>query len=318
MATRAVEEAVSPGALRLESRPWPVRALRGFLWFAWHKPLGLLGVVIIFLMVSFAVAAALDLPARASHVRGGPLGFVYPYDYQVLRDRQQGPSARHLMGTDNLGRDTFSRVVYGAKVSVVIGFAAVAIAQGLAAAIGIVSGYYGGRFDVIFQRVVDIWQALPGLVALIFIVSVLGNSMVVLTLALGSLSAAAASRVIRGAVLALKESPYIDAARVIGASDLRILVLHILPNVFHLVIINASIGIGAAILAESSLAFLGFGLPPPYPTWGRMLNSAREFLTSNPMLAIWPGVALTLTVFAFNVLGDALRDVLDPRLRSSR
>jgi peptide/nickel transport system permease protein len=318
MATHALEEALPAGALPFETRPWPVRAARGLLWFARRKPLGFLGLLIILTMLLFAAAAALDIPARYSQVRGGNVGFLYPYDYQVLRDRQQGVSLKHLMGTDNLGRDTFSRIVYGAKVSVFIGFSAVAISQALAAIVGTISGYYGGRFDVLFQRVVDTWQALPGLVALIFIVSVLGNNLVVITVAIGALGAAGASRIIRGAVISIKQNAYIEAARVVGATDLRILIFHILPNVFHLIIIGASIGIGGAILAESALAFLGFGLPPPYPSWGRMLNVAREFLTSNPMMAIWPGLALTVTVFAFNVLGDALRDVLDPRLRGSR
>jgi len=318
MATRVLEEALPAGALPLEGGPWPLRAFKGLLTFARRKPLGFLGLLIIMAMLLFAAAAALDVPARYSQVRGGNVGFLYPYDYQVLRDRQQGVSLKHLMGTDNLGRDTFSRIVYGAKVSVFIGFSAVAISQALAAVMGIVSGYYGGRFDVLFQRVVDTWQALPGLVALIFIVSVLGNNLVVITVAIGALGAAGASRIIRGAVISIKQNAYIEAARVIGASDLRILLFHVLPNVFHLIIIGASIGIGGAILAESALAFLGFGLPPPYPSWGRMLNVAREFLTSNPMMAIWPGLALTVTVFAFNVFGDALRDVLDPRLRGSR
>ncbi len=308
MASELVEVLDLARAPSVRDRPLPFRVLTGIRQFVVRKPLGALGGFIILMMVS---AAALTFLGLADNITG------YRYDHQVLSDRLQGASWEHKLGTDQLGRDMFSRLFYGSKVSITIGFLAVAISQSIAATVGIVSGYYGGKFDFIFQRVVDIWQALPGLVALIFLISVFGVSQLILVLAIGVLAAPGASRVIRGATLGIRNNQYIEAATVLGASDFRIIMRHILPNVMHIIIIGASVSIGAAVLVESTLAFLGFGLPPPFPTWGRMLNNAREY-TTHPMLAIWPGLALTITVFAFNVFGDALRDVWDPRLRGSR
>ncbi len=268
--------------------------------FIRRKPLGAFGAVVVFLMVFVAVLA----PVLATH----------DYDRQVLGDRLESPSSRHWMGTDNLGRDIFSRVVYGARVSIRVGFGAVAIATTLAILIGVTSGYYGGKLDLALQRLTDIWMALPGLVALIFLVTVFGQSLNILTVLLGVLGAGGASRVIRGTVIVVSQSPYVESARVIGASNLRIMTFHVLPNVLHVIVVGMTVSVGTFILAEASLAFLGFGVPPPFPTWGSMLNVSREFLDF-PWLALFPGLALTLTVFAFNVLGDALRDTLDPRMR---
>lgn len=305
----ASEVALPIGETPLTREPSPMaRRLRSIGQFIVRKPLGAFGAFIIVIMIS---AAALTYMGLADNITG------YRYDDQVLRDRFQGPSRSHIMGTDHLGRDMFSRIFYGSRVSITIGFAAVAISQTTAAIIGIVSGYYGGRFDFLFQRVVDTWQALPGLITLIFLISVFGANQLVIIVAIGLLGAPASSRVIRGTVISVRQNQYVEAAVMIGATDRRILMRHILPNVVHIIIISASVGIGGAILVESALAFLGFGLPPPYPTWGRMLNVSREFVT-HPWLAIWPGLALTVTVFAFNVFGDALRDVWDPRLRGSR
>lgn len=270
--------------------------------FARRKPLGAFGAAVVGIMLFVAIFA--------------PLVATHDYDHQVLRERLQGPSVEHWMGTDNLGRDIFSRVVYGARVSIRVGFGAVFIATSLAALIGTTSGYYGGKLDLLLQRVMDIWMALPGLVALIFLVTVFGQSLNILTILLGVLGAGGASRVIRGAVIVVKQSPYVESARVVGASDLRIMLLHVLPNVLHVVVVGMTVSVGAFILAEASLAFLGFGVPPPFPTWGSMLNVSREYLDF-PWLALFPGLALTLTVFAFNVLGDALRDTLDPRMRGT-
>ncbi len=309
MATNvAGDTLILPEITARREAPVPLRWIAGFGHFASRKPLGALGAVIIFLMVSMA---ALTFIGLADNITG------YRYDDQVLGDRLQGASTHHVLGTDNLGRDTFSRIFYGSKVSITIGFLAVLISQSIAVVTGVVSGYYGGRTDFITQRFVDILQALPGLIALIFLYSLFGSGMAVLIPAIGILGAPGASRVVRGTVISVRQNQYVEAAVMLGASDRRILFKHILPNITHVVIIGASIGIGGAILVESTLAFLGFGLPPPFPTWGRMLNNSREF-TTYPMLAIWPGLALTMTVFAFNMLGDALRDVWDPRLRGSR
>jgi peptide/nickel transport system permease protein len=280
----------------------PLGAAQAVARFVRRKPLGAAGGAIVLLMILVAIFA----PAIAP----------YEYDYQRLGERLRDPSAQHLMGTDNLGRDIFSRVVYGARISITIGFIAVTIQTCLVTVLGVISGYYGRWLDLLFQRFIDIWIAMPGLLALIFFISVFGPSMATVTVLLGVLGAAGGSRVVRGAVIAVRAQPYIEAARVIGASDRRVMLVHVLPNVLHVVVIGSTVAIGAFILAEASLAFLGFGVPPPYPTWGQMLNVSREYLYF-PWLAVWPGLALTATVFGFNVFGDALRDVLDPRLRRS-
>jgi peptide/nickel transport system permease protein len=248
----------------------------------------------------------------------------YWYDDQSWGEAMQGPSLRHLFGTDDLGRDMLSRVIYGARVSVVIGFSAVAISVVLATFIGIVSGYYGGWFDTLFQRLVDIWMSFPALVLLIVIVSTFSRGgdfwhrVMAIIIVMGIIMAAGSSRVIRGAAIAIKHNQYVEAARCIGASDVRILAQHVLPNVFAVVIILATVQLGAAILAESSISFLGWGVPPPFPSWGQMLsNKGILFMRAHPWIALWPGLAIALAVYGFNMLGDALRDVLDPRLRGT-
>ena len=240
----------------------------------------------------------------------------YQYDETIPGARMKAPGAQFWMGTDNLGRDVYSRVVYGAAVSVTVGFGAVLLANVLATAIGITSGYFGGAYDICVQRVVDAWQSFPFLVVILSLMAVLGPGLLNLVLALGVLGAAAASRVIRGTTISVMQNTYVEAARALGAGHLRIMLRYILPNVAATVIILATIGLGAAILAESALSFLGFGVPPPYPSWGAMLSgSGRSFMYRAPWMAIWPGAAISLAVFGFNMLGDALRDVLDPRLR---
>ena len=276
--------------------------------FARRKPIGAFSAVIICAMSVIALVAVLDLVKAATG---------YDFDQQVLRDRLQMPTAGHWLGTDNLGRDLLTRVLYGARVSITIGFSAVLISETLGLTVGMTSGFLGGRFDTLVQRVVDVWQAMPGLLMLIFLIAVFGRSIPIMVGVIGVLGAARASRLMRGATIAVRNEQYIDAARALGAGNARIILRHILPNIFHVLLISISVSIGSAILVESTLSFLGLGLPPPYPTWGRMLNDSRGFL-SYPWLAVVPGIAITLTVFAFNMLGDALRDVLDPRLRGSR
>ncbi|MGH2610323.1 MAG: ABC transporter permease, partial [Tepidiformaceae bacterium] len=243
--------------------------------------------------------------------------------------------AEHWMGTDQFGRDVYSRIVYGARTSIVIGFLVVFVSAIFAALIGTVSGYFGGWFDMIAQRIVDIGIALPGLIFIILVVTTLtqfppqafsdllgldpsGEVVVRIAVSLGILVALGSSRVIRGAAISAKQNVYVEAARVVGARDTRIIARHIFPNVFAIVLVGASIQIGGAILTESALSFLGYGVQPPTPSWGRMLNEAREALVRYPHLAIFPGLAIFLAVFSFNMFGDALRDVLDPRLRGSR
>jgi peptide/nickel transport system permease protein len=186
----------------------------------------------------------------------------------------------------------------------------------LAAAVGISSGYFRGRYDVVVQRIVDAWQSFPFLIIILSLLAVLGPGMLNVILSLSILVAAAASRVIRSATLTVVEHPYIEAARATGCGHLRIIVRHILPNVLATIVVVATIGLGGVILAEAALSFLGYGVPPPHPSWGSMLSgSGRTYMYTAPWIAIWPGVAISLVVFGFNMFGDALRDVLDPRLR---
>jgi peptide/nickel transport system permease protein len=245
-----------------------------------------------------------------------------PYSYEEgnLDDRMAGPSAQHPLGTDKVGRDIFSRLMYGARQSVLLAVGAVMLSQGLAALVGMTSGYFGGWFDLIAQRLIDMWVALPGLLFLIFVIGTIGGSTPVVLVALGLLLFAGSSRVLRGATLSLKGLPYVDAARGVGASDARVILRHILPNVLPLIVVQATLQMGAAILIESSLSFLGFGVPPPNPTWGRMLADARNDLTSPGgfNLAVWPGLAITLVVFSFNMLGDGLHDALEQARRRGR
>jgi peptide/nickel transport system permease protein len=300
-------------ARELEFRPTrrPLgRVLAGLWWFARRKPLGAFGGITVVVMIVVAVSAQWIAP--------------YWYDDQSWGEAMQGPSLKHWFGTDDLGRDMLSRVIYGARVSVVIGFSAVAISVVLATFIGIVSGYYGGWFDTLFQRLVDIWMSFPALVLLIVIVSTFSRGgdfwhrMMAIIIVMGIIMAAGSSRVIRGAAIAVKHNQYVEAARCIGASDVRILAQHVFPNVFAVVIILATVQLGAAILAESSISFLGWGVPPPFPSWGQMLsNKGILFMRAHPWIALWPGLAIALAVYGFNMLGDGLRDVLDPRLRGA-
>ena len=278
--------------------------MRGLWRFCRRKPLGAIGGILVLGMIVLALFA----PWIAPH----------SYDDSIRGARMKPPGAQFWMGTDNLSRDIWSRVVYGARVSITVGFGAVLLGNALATAIGITSGYFGGKYDMAVQRVVDAWQSFPFLVVILSLMAVLGPGMLNVILALGILGAAAASRVIRGATISVLQNAYIEAARAMGAGHLRIMLRHVLPNVAATIIILATIGLGGAILAESALSFLGFGVPPPYPSWGAMLSgSGRSYMYRAPWMAIWPGTAISLAVFGFNMLGDALRDVLDPRLRGA-
>jgi peptide/nickel transport system permease protein len=270
--------------------------------FCWRKPLGAIGAVIIVALLVMAVFADRIAP--------------YAYDQSVAR--MKPPSTQFWMGTDNLGRDVWSRVVYGARISVTVGFATVALATLLAVVVGVSSAYVGKTYDILVQRLVDAWISFPALVIILSLLAALGPGLLNLIFALSIIGAAGTSRVIRGATLTVMQNPYVEAARAIGAGHGRILMLYVLPNIMATIIILATIGLGAVILAESALSFLGFGVPPPYPSWGGMLSgSGRTFMYHAPWMALFPGAAISLAVFGFNMLGDALRDVLDPRLRGA-
>ena len=277
-------------------------ALARFLRFCRRKPLGAIGAVIVVGLLVMAAFADRIAP--------------YPYDESVRGARMKPPSVQYWMGTDNIGRDVWSRVVYGARISVTVGFATVALATLLAAVIGVSSAYLGGAYDIVVQRVVDAWMSFPPLVIVLSLLAALGPGLLNLILALSILGAAGASRVIRGAALSTMQNPYVEAARALGAGHARVILRHVLPNVMATIIILATIGLGTVILAESALSFLGFGIPPPYPSWGGMLSgSGRSFMFHAPWMALFPGAAISLAVFGFNMFGDALRDLLDPRLR---
>src|SRR5207247_9253913 len=278
------------------------RAAALTLRFAREKPLGTIGGVIILGLLVMAVFA----------------DRIAPYAYDESIARMKPPSARFWMGTDNLSRDIWSRVVYGARISVTVGFATVALATLMATVIGVSSAYLGGAYDIVVQRVVDAWMSFPALVVVLSLMAALGPGLPNLILALSILGAASASRVIRGAALSVIANPYVEAARAVGAGHLRIVLLYVLPNVMATIIILATIGLGTVILAESALSFLGFGIPPPYPSWGAMLSgSGRSLMYYAPWMALFPAGAISLAVFGFNMLGDALRHVLDPPLRGS-
>lgn len=245
-------------------------------------------------------------------------GTLAPYGYNEINPLEalKPSSSKHLLGTDNLGRDMLSRIIYGARLSVIVGFAATFLSIVISTIIGITTGFFGGKFDMIVQRFVDGWMCFPGLVILIVAVSVIGPGMWQIIFVLALQFGIAGSRIIRGAAMSVKENMYVRAADAIGASTLRMLLRHILPNIMAPVIILFTTRIAAVILAEASLSFLGLGIPPPAPSWGGMLSSTgRQYMLIAPMMALLPGLSLTIVVYGINVFGDAMRDLLDPRLR---
>src|SRR4029453_3746175 len=267
-----------------------------------RKPLGALGGLLILVLVATALLAPLLAPHDPIKMKSS--------------ERLQAPSWNHPLGTDDFGRDILSRVIYGARISVLVGLGAVAISTLLAAIIGILSGYYGGRVDTVLQRCIDTLMAFPGFVVLLTIMAMLGQGLGNVILALGIGATAGNARIIRSAVLAIRENQYLEVARATGCRDGRIIARHVLPNIAAPIMVVATLGLGVAILAESSLSFLGFGVPPPTPSWGAMLSgSGRTYMIQAPWMAVFPGIAISLAVFGFNMLGDALRDLLDPKLR---
>ena len=312
-------------------KPFAVRMLQGLTNFAKKKPLGFVCgfIVLVFFVVgdvipettnkaSSTLGLGITLPYVADQLEKR-VGIVYPYAKQDLRARLQGSSSSHILGTDAIGRDIFSRLLYGARTAVMVSFGAVVISQTIGAVIGIMSGFYGGWVDKGLYRVVDVFQALPGLVVLITILGIFGSGLWQMIIVLGVIGGPPNSRIIRGQTIYVMASPFIEAAKVIGASDRRIMMRYVLPNVFALIILSATVSLGFIVLLEASLSFLGYGLPPPFPSWGQMLSlEGRQYMRTQPGLAIYPGVAIGILVFSFNLFGDALRDVLDPRLRGSK
>ena len=243
-------------------------------------------------------------------------GAIAPQDPTAqLAPRLQPPSAAHLLGTDEFGRDQFSRLVYGSRISLYVGILSVALALSTGATVGIVAGYFGGTVDNVVMRVIDSIFAFPSLLLAIAITGILGPSLTNAMVAIGIVSAPTYARLARGAVLTAAANEFVTAARALGASDARIILRHVLPNVLAPLIVQTSLSFSTSILAEASLSFLGLGTQPPDPSWGTMLGAGRRFMEAAPWVAVFPGVAITITVLGFNLLGDGLRDALDPRLR---
>jgi len=287
----------------------PSRRRRTSLWtLAKRKPLGALSAFILVALIAIAILAPVIAPYD-------------PYKFNLnergLPIRLRYPDQQFLFGTDAHGRDVLSRIIYGARVSLLVGFCSVLLGTCAGTLIGLVSGYWEGKTDQGLQRGVDTLMAFPGIVLALAVLSVLGQSLLNIILVIALVIAPGSSRIVRGTVLSLKQNAYVDAARAAGATSWRIILRHMLPNVFAPVLIIASVWLGNAIVIEAALSFLGLGTPPPTPTWGGMLGGeGRRSLETAPYLAIFPGLAISIVVLAFNMLGDALRDIFDPRLRT--
>ncbi|MFC1918830.1 ABC transporter permease [Chloroflexota bacterium] len=266
-----------------------------------EKPLGTFGGSIVLMVVLVAVFADVLTPYGMNEVH--------------LADRFAQPSARYLMGADDLGRDMLTRIIYGARISMYVGLGGSALCTVLVVLIGLL-GFFGGKIDLITQRFVDAFMCFPPLILYLTVMAILGPGLLQVIVVLGVVRAIRQSRIIRGAVISIKENVYVEAAQALGGSRVRVLSKHILPNIMPIVIIIFTVSSGYMILAEATLSFLGFGIPPPTPSWGGMLSGeGRQYMYQAPWIALWPGVALAVVVYGLNMFGDAIRDLLDPRLR---
>jgi peptide/nickel transport system permease protein len=278
-------------------------ARSGFLQRAWRvgrrRPAALAGATIVALFVLMAAGA--PWIASTDPIRT---------DWAKIR---KAPSWAHPFGTDDLGRDGFSRVVWGARISMQAGVFSILLAMAIGVPVGLVAGYYRGALDQVIMRLTDAWLAFPFLILAIGLVTILGPSLTNATLAIGLGATPTYIRLTRGLVLSTKEEDYVQGARALGAGDLRVMARHILPNVASAILVQATVAVPTAIIAEAVLSFLGLGVQPPAPSWGTMLNAAQQFLEQAPWMAYWPGLAIFTLALSFNLAGDGLRDVLDPR-----
>ncbi len=266
-----------------------------------RSPLAMFGLAIIFVLVFCAIFAELISP--------------YSPIKQDLMHMFETPSSAHWLGTDEFGRDILSRLIYGARVSLQVGFIAVGIALVIGGMLGAISGYYSGRLDNIIMRVMDVLLSIPQTLLAIAIVAALGPSLMNLMIAVGISAVPTYARIVRGSVLSIRSMEFIEAARAAGSSDLRIILKHIIPNSMAPIIVQSTLGVASAILNAAGLSFIGLGIQPPNPEWGAMLSGGRQYIRDYPHMTLYPGLAIMLTILALNFLGDGLRDALDPKLK---
>ena len=265
------------------------------------SPLAMFGMFIVALLIFFAITADFIAP--------------YRYDQQSLMDAFKAPSKEHLFGTDEFGRDIFSRIIYGSRISLQVGLIAVSISVIFGGFLGAVAGYYGGRIDNVIMRCMDILLAIPSILLAIAIAASLGPGLYNMMVAVGISSTPQYARIIRGSVLSLRDQEFVEAAKAVGSSDSRIILKHIIPNCLAPIIVQCTLGVASAILTAAGLSFIGLGIQPPIPEWGAMLSGGREYIRDYAYMTIFPGLAIMITILALNFLGDGLRDVLDPKLR---
>jgi peptide/nickel transport system permease protein len=285
----------------------PLRKSRGmladmFVRLVHEKPLGLAGGIIVLLLLFAGIFA----------------NWLAPYGYNEVNfvERLMPPSSTFLLGTDNMGRDIMSRIIYGARISMIVGLAGAALHVIIETLVGGISGFVGGSYDTMVQRFVDTIQCFPSLIFYLTIMVIVGQGLIPVIFVLGISSGFYGARTIRSAVIGIKENVYVEAAKAIGASNARVMISHVLPNVTAVLIIEFTLAVGRMIIAEAMLSFLGFGVPPPQPSWGGMLSGpGRTYMLQAPWMALWPGLALAIAVYGVNMLGDAVRDLWDPRLR---
>lgn len=280
----------------------PLKEFKEFFKRLRKSKLAMFGLSILVLLFLVAIFADIIAP--------------YPYEQQELTNQFQSPNAAHLFGTDEFGRDIFSRVVYGTRISLVVGFISVGIALVIGGTLGALSGYYGGKTDNVIMRLMDVLLAIPSILLAISIAAALGPGLFNLMIAVGISAIPGYARIMRASVLSIRDQEFVEAARATGSGDLRIIFKHIVPNCMAPMIVQATLGVAFAILTAAGLSFIGLGIEPPRPEWGAMLSGGRGYIRHYPFMTLFPGLAIVVTIFALNVLGDGLRDALDPKLKN--
>ena len=290
-------------ARTMRNKKFKKRSQWGMVWRRFKRnKMAMFGLFVITLLIVVAIAAPWIAP--------------FDYDYQQLANRLQSPGGEHIFGTDHLGRDILSRIIYGSRVSLQIGLLSIGIATLIGGLLGAVAGYYVGHFDTAVMRLMDILLAIPGILLAISIVAVLGPGIVNLMIAVGIAAIPIEARVIRASVMQVRDQEFVEAAKAVGTSDLRIIFKHILPNAMAQIIVQSTLGVAGAILSAAGLSFIGLGIQPPSPEWGAMLSEGRQHFRDHPHVTNFPGLAIMVTIFALNLLGDGLRDALDPKLKN--